>query len=140
MSAEKAVVNILTNDAAVIALDFGQRIKPIIEQQGQALPFVTYQAIGTDHVETMDGSAGLAMRSLQINCYSATALQAAAIMEAVRVALQGKKGTYGGVVVGGIINADGPRDLPQSPQAAKETIVYAKSMDFDVWFTEAIPA
>ena len=139
MSAEKAILNILTNDAGVTAL-VGQRVRPIIEHQKQALPYVTYQAIATDHVETMDGSAGLAMRSLQINCYSSTALEAEAIIEAVRVALQGKKGTYNGVVVGGIINADGPRDLPQSPNAAKETMVYAKSVDFDVWFTEAIPA
>ena len=136
---EKAIVNILINDSGVTAL-VGQRIRPILEHQEQALPFVTYQVIDTDHVETMDGAAGLAMGSIQINAFSATYSEAASIIEAVRVALEGKKGTYNSVVVGGIINASGPRDVPQAPTAAKETIVYGKSMDFDVWFTEAIPA
>lgn len=135
---EKAVVWLLLNAAGVTAL-VGQRIKPIMEHQGTSFPYITYQAISGTPIQTTDGASGIAEGVIQINAYAITYEVARAIIEAVRIALQGQSGTFNGVKCRVLVES-GPNDLPESPTADKEMPVFGRTIDVNVMFTETIPS
>jgi hypothetical protein len=138
MSAEKAIHHILSNASGVTDI-VGQRIKPIAEHQAQALPYITYQTLIGTPAEDSQGSAGGTGAVIQINAYAATYESARDIIEQVRLAAQGQQGTFNGVNAAVRVDS-GPQDLQQTPGAATEVPVFARSIDLAVMFLEAIPS
>lgn len=132
----KAVHHLLSNAAGVTNL-VGQRIVAIHEAQEQDLPYITFQAINIDHWESRDGLCGLALGTVQINCYDDDYAGVLAISEAVKLALSYQTGIHNGEVVHAIYNVRGPQDILSAPEAGTETPVFAQTMDFDVIYTEA---
>lgn len=134
---EAAVYKLMTDDATVAAL-VGTRIYPAIAPQSTVTPYIVYQRIATQHLHTMDGIAGLAETTIQIDCYASTYGAVKALADAVRLALDGYTGTPvgDGTVIGGIL-LDNTNDNPESPQTGLETILQRVSMDFTIWYEES---
>ena len=109
MSAELAVYTILKNDAPVAAL-VGTRIFPSLAPQNAANPLIVYQRISADRITSLDGPSGLSWARVQVDCYAETYAGAKTLSAAIRVALEGYRGTVGGVRVGGI-SLETDRDL-----------------------------
>lgn len=137
---EAAVYKLLTDDATVGGL-VSTRVYPVVVPQGSSLPYISYQRVASRHVHSMDGVAGLAETTIQIDCYASTYSGGKALGEAVRLALDGYTGTPvgGGTVIGGIL-LDGINDAPETPQTGGETIVHRVSMDFVIWYEEDKPS
>ncbi len=103
MVIEEALFAHLSADAGVAAL-VGNRIYPIEAPQEAVLPYVVYQRISGPRVRSHSGPSHLAQPRFQITGAAATYPSLRAVMNAVRVALDGFRGTMGsgpGVDVGG---------------------------------------
>lgn len=132
----KAVPNMLLSNAAVVAI-VGQRVKPVHEMQGQALPFVVFTVISVDRWESRDGLAGLAVGICQVDCYSDDYSESASLADAVKIAMAHNTGTHNGEVVRAVKNITGPEDIPATPGGGTEIPVYGKRLEFEVTYQEA---
>ncbi len=96
MVIEEALVAHLLANAGVIAY-VGNRIYPLVIPEGVELPAIAYQRISTPRESTHSGPSGLASPRFQFSCVSGKYSEANGLVNAVRRALDGYKGTMGGV-------------------------------------------
>lgn len=137
MTVEAFISARLEADSGVGAL-CGDRIYPALAPRSAVLPFVTYAVVSEPHLHHMGGASGLAMPRVQIDCWSATSLGAAALGEAVRASIQGFRGTVGGVVIRKchlatrLTSVEGPTDASDVP-------VYRVTMDYEIAHATSVP-
>lgn len=119
MIAERALVALLTGDAAVTAL-VGNRIRAHDDAQNLASPYVTYRRVGTQEVgRSFDGPAPFRACLMQIDCWADDQSTASAprqvldLAQKVRVALDDKGGVFNGGAVTAIVFED-QRSLPEA--------------------------
>jgi len=94
MSAAADFRILLTADAGITAL-VGTRIYPQLLPQAPMFPAISYQVVSGFRETAMDGPAGVNRARLQFDCWASTYLQAEAVANAVRVAIDGFKGSIG---------------------------------------------
>jgi hypothetical protein len=111
MSAETAIVYMLSNDATVNGIIAG-RIAQAPTPDKISRPNVIYQRITYKPTMSNDGDAGLGWPLIQVSSYADTAAVARQLADAVKKALNGKAGSFGGQTVQSIIIRD-DRDAPQ---------------------------
>ena len=85
---EQTVVTVLTANAPVQAI-VGNKIFPIVMPEGESVPALVYQKVGTDVINSLDGYSGLESIRLQFSCYAATLLAAKQLAQSVSAALDG---------------------------------------------------
>lgn len=108
MTIEAAVFQLLADSAAVGAI-CGDRIYPVQVPQGATLPCVTYGRVSAARWSAMGTDTGLVEKRFQVSCWAETYARANALAEAVRGALQRRRGTIDGVVIQDIfLDGDGP--------------------------------
>ena len=142
---QEAVYTRLSTDATVSGL-VGTRIYPVLAPEGVALPYITYQRIAVDHVESVAGSSGLANALVQVDCWAASYAGANALGEAVRLRMQGFRGTVGSQDIQAVLLSS-DRDAPEDPVRIErggvhgdEVGIHGVQFDFDIWYCEAQPA
>lgn len=128
-----ALFNILTNDATVGGL-VSTRVYPHLREQGSAFPAVTYQRVGGPRTPKQEGPANHVRQRVQLNSYAGDSTTAQDLADAVRQALDGVSGTYGGMKVQGIECNDAPID-DFDPVAR----VFRVIQDFIITHAEATP-
>lgn len=106
------------------------RVYPLVLPQDSEIPALTYQRISGPRVRSLKGPSNLAHPRIMIKCYGRTYLSAKTVAAAVRVALDGYRGTMGSTVVGDVILDGEDEDLEQ------DTGLYWVSMDFIIWHKE----
>ena len=138
---EKGIYAILAADADV-STAVGTRIYPMVARQGAALPYIVFQRISANHVDSTTGSSGLCEARIQVDCVTdgdlAGYLTARTLAEHVRDALQGYTGVAGTIDID-IIRLLDDRDGLQEEIEGSEKVRFVVSSDFAVWFAEAIP-
>lgn len=100
MRAEKVVVDLLKADAGVTAL-VGSRIHPGRLPQNTAFPAISYELVSGTEVPSVNAQAGgvLVRSRVQVNVLAKTYAETKSVHEAVRKALQFKRGDFGTVHV-----------------------------------------
>lgn len=73
----------------------GDRIYPHVRPDNGRLPAVTFQEVSSVHVESHQGSSGLANTIVQFSAWSRDYREAAQARDAVRLALQGMRAAIG---------------------------------------------
>ena len=131
---EKIIYSLLSNSTAVTAL-VNTRIYPLIRDQADGLPAITYQTISGIRDYDLGGPNGLVDARVQINCFAATQLGAAELSAVVRNLLNGFKGGAAGYTVDCML-LDDESDLPVFDMENEAMNVYAKTMDFFVQYKE----
>ena len=129
---EKALVNILQNDAAVANV-VAARIYPETMPQGASLPVIIYHIISGAWDITMDGEMNLARSRFQFDQWAAEYKQARELSDAVRAALDGYSGTVGTVEIEAIRLLDEDdlfADLPDVEGLRRS----GKRLDFEIWY------
>ena len=140
MLIEEAIFTRLCADAGVAAL-VEDRVYPVELPRPPRYPAVVYHRISTPREHTHDGSAKFASPRFQFDCLGGTFLEARRVHEAVRLALDGFKGTMGtesggaGVEVHGSFCEDDRSDL--ETEADDELGVYSMSIDVVIEHAEA---
>lgn len=139
---EAGLFSHLAANAAVSALvanaDNTKRIYPHRAPQGATFPRVTYFRVDSQHKHHMTAAAGHVEARLQIDCWALTYAAAKSLADAVRVALDGYRGTWSPESVRSCLLID-QRDQHEAPAQADDGGIYRVSMDFRVAFTETVP-
>lgn len=112
MTIEEALRTYTLADAGVTAL-VGTRMYPRKLPQTPTLPALVYQRIDTRRGHDMAGADALPRPRMQVTCWATTPAGAYALAAAVRVRLDGYRGTMGTVAVGSCLCV-GERDLEDS--------------------------
>jgi len=132
---EKAIDSLLRSNATLTALVSG-RIYPMIRDQADGLPAVTFQIISAPRLHAFDGPIGMVQARIQINCFAADdPLGAANISEIIRKAFDGFQGSPADVRIEALLIED-LSDLPVIVPENERQNVYAKTMDFIVTYKE----
>ena len=108
-------------------------------QQGEGYPLARIQRIGSEHSHDMAGASGICKALVQIDCVSRIVKDAKDVAEAVRLAIQGWKGTQGDTNFRSILLTD-QRDLDEPDQQGGETGHSRVVMDFTVTYQESVPS
>lgn len=118
-------------------------IFPVQRPQKSQLPALRYLTVFDDSQTHLTGTSGLTRTSLQIDCYASTQLAAVNLAEAVRVGLIGAhngRQTMGSTFVN-CITLTGKSDEPATGlQDASDDSVFNRSLDFELWHSEAVSA
>lgn len=132
MSAEKAVNNILTNDAPVTGV-VSSRIYPVKLPQDPTYPALTYFGVSALRHSVMGNDTGIVERRVQVSAWAETYPDAKDLVNKVRNALQRVRGTYNGVEVLDIfLENDGPEIWED------QVNVYQHISDFNVIYRESV--
>jgi hypothetical protein len=132
----KAIYSKLTGDAAVAAL-LGTRVYPEqAPQDGRTFPLVVYAASDEEVVRSYAGSSGLESRNVTIECAARTYAQAQDLAAAVKAALDGADGVFGGVTVRGFFLED-QNDAVETNVAGEDFNVFVASQTYLVWYAPA---
>lgn len=89
---EQAIYTLLSGDAALTAI-VGTRIYPLRAPQSGTYPLLVYQQIASQKVDSMQGGSGLDLSLWQFTCWGPDYLVAKQAIEALRILLQGYRGT-----------------------------------------------
>lgn len=120
----------LLSDATVAAI-LATRLYPVILPQNTIFPAATYQIIDTPRDNTLDGPSGLARPKIQFTLWATKADNVKALARAIRLALNGFKGTLpDGSDVKSVLLED-ERETYES-----DVNLHRIDLDFVVWFDE----
>lgn len=92
------------------------------------LPAITFFRVDTPFITSHDGDSGLSHPRWQISCWASTGSGAEALVKQVRVAMKPWKASYGGGAL--------PQD--QRDMSDPETKVFQATIDYLIWWTEAL--
>ena len=145
---QEGIYTLLSNDAGVSGL-VGTRIYPNVAPQrkkGEAalMPYVVYDVIGTDPVETLAGtSAALSRATFRFTAWSRSYDTANNVVEKIRLALQQPPddldGLTGSETIGGVNYIDkGDRYLPPGT-AGDEHGRHGVEVEYAIWYAESVP-
>jgi len=130
----KAIYSLLSHNSSITDL-VGTKIYPLIRDQKDGLPAITYQVISGIRENDLSGPTGLVEGRLQINCFASTVLGAENLAKVVREALSGLTGGAEGIRIECMLLED-QSDLPTFAADNEEMNVYAQMMDFYVLYKE----
>jgi len=125
MVIEEALYSHLAADGGVSAL-VGNRIYPIEAPQQAALPYLVYQRVSGPRVRSHSGPSGLASPRFQITGAAETYPSLRALMNAVRVALDGFRGTMGGGVEVGAAFVENELDSEETSVSRLDVVLWHK--------------
>lgn len=126
--AAEAVYAQLSGFSALTAL-VGTRIYPVEAPANAVRPYVVFFTVSNVRVNHLSGPAEVTNPRLQIDGYAARYIDAQAIAEQVRAALDGFAGTSGGVEVLAVTCIDG-RDFYED---SANPPLHRASLDFSLW-------
>ena len=111
------------------------RIYPMVRNQEDGLPAVTYQEISGVRNYDLTGPNGLVEGRIQINCFADDPLEAGELAAVVRAALSGHRGGSACVLIEKML-LDDQGDLPYIDPENEAQNVFAIMMDFYVLYKE----
>lgn len=135
---ESAMVEYLTSHEFVGCL-VGNRFFPHqVSRENPTWPAVTYERNGTDHAHGLAGSAGFATANIGLDIWSPLFSETVETAEAIRLAMQGFQGWWGGIAIHAVI-LDGESGGVERPADASGTWWYSRSLDFSIRYIEPVP-
>lgn len=123
--------------AAVAAL-VGTRVYVKVPQDTE-YPLIRITRISSNSAQHTGGAAGICQAIVQIDCISRTVTSAKNVVEEVREAMMGWRGTQGDTVFRSILLTD-RRDLDEPDEQGGELGHFGESMDFTITYQESIPS
>lgn len=111
---------------------FGSRVSPPPVPRNPTFPYLTFQQIAYDGRHTLVGFEGHASALYQLEVFAATEDAATRAARALRVVLNGYRGTWGETTVRGVfLQTQFEDDIP--PESGQEKPMYRVTQDYAVW-------
>jgi len=131
---EEGLTAHLKANAGLTAL-ISTRVYPGFISQTSTLPCLTYQRISTPRIITHDtsGASGTAHPRFQFDAWAETNTSAKAIIDAVRAALNGYKGTMGTV---NLVTVQASLTDDERYEYSPEVKIHRYSADYIIWHEE----
>lgn len=127
---EEDLVAYVTNLPGVAAI-IGDRMTPLVVEQGADLPALSYQVIDTPRVRSHSGPSGLAHPRVQFNCVSKDYTEAKLLAQAIRFGVDGFRGSWNGRSVSA--EARGEND-DRDPTTGR----FTRMLDVIIWHREEV--
>ena len=137
MSAHEAIYTRLSGNAAVRAI-VDDRIYPARTPQDTTLPKIVFTTISQGRAPNTAGASGVTNPRIQIDCWADSNAGADALADAVRLALDGYRGTVASVQIRSCF-LDAQRDAIVEPRDGGEQRIFGRSLDFNIWHLETVP-
>lgn len=125
---EEAIHDILVADSSVKAIT--TRCYPSTLPQNPTYPLILYAKVTGERINDLSGPSGMAHPRFQIEAWAETYAAAKSLANAIRVCLNGYRGTSGTVRIGSFL-IQSERDIYE-PEAACHRVV----MDYTIWHNE----
>ena len=125
---EEAIHDILVADSSVKAIT--TRCYPSTLPQNPTYPLILYAKVTGERINDLSGPSGMAHPRFQIEAWAETYAAAKSLANAIRVCLNGYRGTSGTVRIGSFL-IQSERDIYE-PEAACHRVV----MDYAIWHNE----
>jgi hypothetical protein len=125
---EEAIHDILVTDSSVKAIT--TRCYPSTLPQNPTYPLILYAKVTGERINDLSGPSGMAHPRFQIEAWAETYAAAKSLANAIRVCLNGYRGTSGTVRIGSFL-IQSERDIYE-PEAACHRVV----MDYAIWHNE----
>ena len=133
MSLKTALYSYLTGISAITTL-VSTRIYPDVAPETATRPYIIYQYVSSEHVRHMTAASDFASRRVQFDVYGDSALSVENVFDALRDALESKRGNIGtenlSVLSSGI---DSERDDFVDPADASQIGKHRRSIDYIIW-------
>lgn len=129
MSIEKGVYSRLNADATLTTL-VGTKVFAGRVDQEVAPPFVMFWRVSGTRPDSLAGHDGMTRALIQVDCFSTTYGQMKSINDAVRLSLDGFKGTMG------TETAKACRLVGEREYYDQEAELFVSSLDFSIWYVE----
>ncbi len=133
MGIETGLYTELSGNAGVSAL-VGTRIYPQKLAQDATLPALVYSVISDPRELTLDGPSDFIRARVQVDAWADTYLEAIALSDAVRAAINGENNSLGAQAVQ-FVYLDSQADA--EPFVEGDTIEYRRTQDYIVIYTES---
>lgn len=117
----------------------GERIYPDEAPQSVTAAHVLLSDVSSESYEHLNGCSGLAETRVQVSCRATTRQAANDLREAIRLVMQGRRGTYGACTVRACRVA-GRASFYEPPQNKTDVGRYTRSIDFLITHFEAQPS
>lgn len=133
MSLEKAIRNVLINNAPVAAL-VSARVYPQRRPQGTILPVIVYQTVFQEINQALEAQAGILRSRMSVDVMDSTYGDNKILRNAVQTALI----NYTGTVEGEIIHStrlESTVDIDEVNNPGSEFGTFRTIMDFIIWHT-----
>ncbi len=138
---EASLVKVLKDDATIAAL-VSDRIGPR-RVQGEPLPSIRYTRVDSEHGHANDGALNQARLTFQLDCFGTTHKQTLDVARAVRQALDNK--AFAPVpdppaqdslppIQGAFLQSE--QDQPVEQEEGRDTAIFRRSQDWDIWIVE----
>lgn len=137
---EEALVSLIVGNVGVAAL-IVDRMEPHPLTQNSLYPAISYLIASDPHIHShrndldLNGITGLANPLFQIDAWDTDYLGAKNLAEAVRLAIQGFRGTVAGVVINGIL-LENRRDSFEDAVSTDDQRVHRVMGEYRVWHNE----
>ncbi len=115
------------NDSSITTYT-SDRITPTDPEQGTDWPFVVYTVQGTQPVTSMAGSTPLTLYSVEVDVWTRSVSQQAALLDAIRSRLHCYRG---GTIQRSALTAQDSEKLGDEQEGA----IYHATQSYDVWAT-----
>jgi len=136
---ESALWTVIAGNDGVDALVDG-RVYQEQAPQGVSFPFVILSPAGGDHMQSMDGASGVETLTVQVIATAANYAAARAVIDAVRLAIQGYAGTVEAVVFQSILTDGGVQSNFNAPLDSSEIGTFSLSQNYICSAVETKPA
>ena len=138
LTLRQAVFARLTGDETIAGL-VAERVYPHLAPQKAARPYLTYLVVSGEHVSHLRAAAGLVMHRVQIDCWADTYAGAEALVEAVRGAFDGLRGTIAARFTAKSIHLAGETEGYEPPAHGGEAGIYRVTLELEIWHAESVP-
>ena len=129
---ERRVLTQLLATDRVTAL-VGDRVKPISQLQGVALPTVTYQTVVKTLINHSTGATTTESATIQINSYAETYEGAKVLARAVRSSLSGWSSSTGSPEISSC-HLQSDSDIPDGPESDEDSFIHGVMQDYELWY------
>lgn len=126
----QAVYSQLANNAGVSAL-VSTRIYPLVMPQQPTMPALVYAMVDNNREQVHRGQTTGVKARVQVTCWGATEASAAAVKDAVRLAMIGAQGSVASVTIDGVVCEGEVEGF--EPDTTRHWI----ALDFFIWHREA---
>lgn len=136
MSLRKDLADWLAAEPTITTI-IGTRIYATRLPDTPAYPSLSYRQISAEYLYTLEGSSGVAIFTVQFDCWAKTLTAMEDLAEALRLKLQGFSGTMGTTEIrfATLVNEI---DIPEPPNDGG-TWTYHKACDYEIKINVAIP-
>lgn len=131
MLLEEGLYSYLVSAPGVAAL-VGTRVYPLVLPQASPVPAIIYSRVGGPRVKALAAPPGVQRARVQLSVFATSYAEVKAVAEALRLALDGHRGSWGAGQVQAVSL------VSENDLFGGDSLMYHVAQDYEVWADEPV--